>query len=129
MKKLYLLAVLVIILASQCQVEANLKEKLAKKIRVRDPVTDFNTMLAGFKYQDIVAFFSNFYWSALSPVLAGLNSVIAQAIYDQDPAAMTLANKGVNYWYDSFMIPMKLSYTTFFGYESHSTAPYPPTNI
>ena len=82
MRKLYLAAILVIILACYNSNVFADEKKASRKINVKDPISDFNTMRAGFAYMDVVAFFCNNVWSMLSPMFAGFSKVLAQAIYD-----------------------------------------------
>jgi hypothetical protein len=75
-------------------------------------------MINGFAYQDIVAYFANLYWGIIGPAFAGIFRAMGYYIYDQDHTVMDYYGYNAAYWFDFLMIPMRKSYTDFFGYSS-----------
>eukprot|EP00347_Sterkiella_histriomuscorum_P018108 403346757 len=125
-----ILTVVFLVILVSCYYEfSQAGEKKSRKINVKSPFSDFMNMIKGFKYDDVVAYFANLYWGILSPSIAGLFRAAGYYIYDQDPTAMDLEDYNPRYWFDFLMIPTRKQYTDFFGYSSHSTAAYTPTDV
>ena len=78
-----ILTVLFLVFLVSCYYEiSQAGEKKGRKINVKSPWSDFMTMITGFKYDDIVAYFANLYWGVISPTLAGLYRAVGYYLYD-----------------------------------------------
>lgn len=127
MKKI--LTVLLLILMVSAIIVATEETRRTRKINVKTPATDFKAMIKSLKYDDAAAFFGNFYWGLVSPLIAGFSNAFGYYIYNSQDALTQAAfdtwGYTPAYWFDYLMVPVRETYTEFFGYQDHATAPYP----
>lgn len=68
-----ILTVLFLVFLVSCYYQiSHAGEKKGRKINVKSPWSDFQTMIGGFKMEDIVAYYGNLYWGVISPTISGL---------------------------------------------------------
>lgn len=126
-KKILTVLFLVFVISCYYQI-SSADEKRSRKIKVKSPWSDFNTMIKSMKLEDAVAYFANQLWSVFSPTFAGAFKAMGYFIYNIDTASNDAEEYYPTYWFDFLMIPTRKTYTDFFGYSSHSSAPYPQTH-
>ena len=72
MKKLYTLALIVMMFS--VFFAGSKRDLNMRKMKVKSPYTDFTDMFKSFDINNFKAFVSNYYWTLISPTIAGLAS-------------------------------------------------------